>query len=50
MRTRPGPRNLQTNPSPEVKELAETMKRNQSNEIAVLQTMLTQLGAQPLPS
>jgi uncharacterized protein (DUF305 family) len=40
---------LKQDPAAEVAELAETMKRNQSNEVAVLQTLLTQLGAQPLP-
>ena len=32
----------------EVRELAEIMRRNQSGEIQVLETQLTQLGARPL--
>ena len=39
---------LAQNPTPEVKELAETMKKNQTAEVTVLRTLLTQLGAQPL--
>src|SRR5258705_6403055 len=39
---------LLENPTPQVKELAETMKRNQSGEITVMKNMLSQLGAQPL--
>ena len=35
------------NPRPEVRDLAET-KRNQTAEVSVLRTLLTQLGAQPL--
>jgi uncharacterized protein (DUF305 family) len=36
------------NPEPQVKELAETMVRNQTGEIAVLQNLLSSLGAAPL--
>jgi uncharacterized protein (DUF305 family) len=39
---------LAQNPRPEVRDLAETMKRNQTAEVSVLRTLLTQLGAQPL--
>jgi uncharacterized protein (DUF305 family) len=39
---------LELDPSSEVAELAETMKRNQSLEIAVMTTMLTDMGAKPL--
>ncbi len=39
---------LDENPEPEVRELAETMQRNQSGEIPVLQNLLTRLGAKPL--
>src|SRR5258705_8470853 len=39
---------LAENPTPQVKELAETMKKNQSGEITVMKNMLSQLGAQPL--
>ena len=39
---------LAENPRPEVRELAETMKRNQTAEVQVLEGLLTQLGAQPL--
>jgi uncharacterized protein (DUF305 family) len=39
---------LAENPTPEVKELAETMKRNQSGEVTVMETLLKQLGAEPL--
>jgi uncharacterized protein (DUF305 family) len=39
---------LAQNPRPEVKELADTMKKNQTAEVSVLRTLLTQLGAQPL--
>lgn len=39
---------LSENPSGEVRELAETMKRNQSGEIPTLEGLLTQLGAAPL--
>ena len=39
---------LAENPSPEVRELAETMKKNQSGEITVMENLLTQLGAKPL--
>jgi uncharacterized protein (DUF305 family) len=39
---------LAENPTPQVKELAETMKRNQSGEITVMENMLNQLGAKPL--
>jgi uncharacterized protein (DUF305 family) len=39
---------LAENPKAEVRELAETMKRNQTAEVQVLEGLLTQLGAQPL--
>jgi uncharacterized protein (DUF305 family) len=39
---------LDRSPGPEVRELAETMKRNQSGEVVVLQQYLTRLGAAPL--
>ena len=39
---------LAQNPQPEVRDLAETMKKNQTAEVSVLRTLLTQLGAQPL--
>jgi len=39
---------LKLDPEPEVRELAETMIRNQSGEIQVLRTMLGKLGATPL--
>ena len=39
---------LAQNPRPEVRDLAETMKKNQTAEVSVLRTLLTQLGAQPL--
>jgi uncharacterized protein (DUF305 family) len=39
---------LAENPSPEVRELAETMKKNQSGEITVMENLLSQLGAKPL--
>ena len=39
---------LSENPSSEVRDLAETMKRNQSGEIPVLENLLTDLGAGPL--
>lgn len=39
---------LADNPSPQVRELAETMKANQTNEVQVLKTLLTRLGANPL--
>jgi uncharacterized protein (DUF305 family) len=39
---------LSENPPPQVKDLAETMKKNQSGEVTVMQNMLTQLGAKPL--
>jgi uncharacterized protein (DUF305 family) len=39
---------LAQNPRPEVKDLADTMKKNQTAEVSVLRTLLTQLGAQPL--
>ncbi len=39
---------LKLDPEPEVKELAETMIKNQSGEIQVLRGMLAQLGATPL--
>ena len=39
---------LASDPVPEVRELAETMKRNQSTEIATMKTDLEKLGAKPL--
>lgn len=39
---------LDENPSQQVKELAETMKKNQSGEITVMENMLSKLGARPL--
>jgi uncharacterized protein (DUF305 family) len=39
---------LAQNPRPEVRDLAQTMKQNQTAEVSVLRTLLTQLGAQPL--
>jgi uncharacterized protein (DUF305 family) len=39
---------LSEDPIPEVKELAEIMKKNQSGEIPVLENLLNQLGAAPL--
>jgi uncharacterized protein (DUF305 family) len=39
---------LAGNPRPEVRELAETMKKNQSGEVVVMQNMLASLGAKPL--
>jgi uncharacterized protein (DUF305 family) len=39
---------LAEHPSPQVKELAETMKKNQSGEVTVMQNMLASLGARPL--
>jgi uncharacterized protein (DUF305 family) len=39
---------LAENPSPQVKELAETMKKNQSGEVTVMENMLSKLGARPL--
>lgn len=39
---------LAENPAPQVKELAQTMKNNQSTEVNVMKTMLSNLGAQPL--
>jgi uncharacterized protein (DUF305 family) len=39
---------LAQNPRPEVRDLAETMKRNQTGEVSVLRTLLNQMGAQPL--
>jgi uncharacterized protein (DUF305 family) len=36
---------LAQNPRPEVRDLAETMKKNQTAEVSVLRTLLTQLGA-----
>jgi len=39
---------LSRNPQPDVRDLAETMKKNQTAEVSVLRTLLTQLGAQPL--
>jgi uncharacterized protein (DUF305 family) len=40
---------LKQDPDPAVRELAETMKRNQTGEIQVLRSLLSQLGAAPLP-
>jgi uncharacterized protein (DUF305 family) len=40
---------LDTDPEPEVRSLAETMIKNQSGEVDVIRTMLTELGAAPLP-
>jgi uncharacterized protein (DUF305 family) len=39
---------LADNPSPDVRDLAETMKRNQAAEVTVMKTMLAELGAKPL--
>ena len=39
---------LAENPTPEVRELAEIMKKNQTAEVSVMKTLLTQLGAAPL--
>ena len=39
---------LSENPRPEVRDLAETMKKNQTAEVSVLRTLLNGLGAQPL--
>jgi uncharacterized protein (DUF305 family) len=39
---------LAQHPRAEVAELAQTMKQNQTAEVSVLRTLLTQLGAQPL--
>ena len=39
---------LAQHPRLEVAELAQTMKQNQTAEVSVLRTLLTQLGAQPL--
>jgi uncharacterized protein (DUF305 family) len=39
---------LARNPRPEVRDLADTMKKNQTAEVSVLRTLLIQLGAQPL--
>jgi uncharacterized protein (DUF305 family) len=39
---------LAQHPRPEVAELAQTMRQNQTAEVSVLRTLLTQLGAQPL--
>jgi uncharacterized protein (DUF305 family) len=39
---------LAQNPVPEVRDLAEIMKKNQTAEVSVMRTLLTQLGAQPL--
>jgi len=39
---------LAENPSLQVKDLAQTMKNNQSTEVNVMKTMLTKLGAAPL--
>jgi len=39
---------LAENPTPAVRELAEIMKKNQTAEVSVMKTLLTQLGAAPL--
>jgi uncharacterized protein (DUF305 family) len=39
---------LVENPTPDVKEMAETIKKNQSGEVVVIQNLLKQLGAQPI--
>jgi uncharacterized protein (DUF305 family) len=39
---------LAQNPTREVKDLAETMKKNQSVEVTVMQNMLAKLGAKPI--
>jgi uncharacterized protein (DUF305 family) len=39
---------LADNPTPQVREFAETIKANQTNEVEVLRTLLTSLGAAPL--
>jgi uncharacterized protein (DUF305 family) len=39
---------LAQNPRPDVRDLADTMKKNQTAEVSVLRTLLNQLGAQPL--
>jgi uncharacterized protein (DUF305 family) len=39
---------LSQNPTQEVRDLAETMKKNQSGEITVMETMLAKLGAKPI--
>ena len=39
---------LAENPSPQVRELAETIKKNQSGEVTVMENMLSKLGARPL--
>jgi uncharacterized protein (DUF305 family) len=39
---------LETDPEPEVASLANTMIKNQTNEVDVLKKMLADLGAQPL--
>lgn len=39
---------LDQDPAPEVRDLAETMRRNQSGEIPILENLLTKLGATPL--
>jgi len=39
---------LADNPTPQVKDLAETIKANQTNEVQVLKALLTRLGANPL--
>jgi len=39
---------LSEHPTPEVKEMAETIKKNQSGEVVVMENLLKQLGAQPL--
>ena len=39
---------LSENPIPEVRDLAETMQRNQTGEIPTMENLLTTLGASPL--
>ncbi len=39
---------LSEHPTPEVKEMAETIKKNQSGEVVVMENLLKQLGAQPI--
>mgnify|MGYP002624453197 CR=1 FL=1 len=41
---------LAQNPTPPVRELAEQMKRNQGNEVVVMQNLLAEFGASPLPN
>jgi uncharacterized protein (DUF305 family) len=39
---------LAEDPTPDVKEMAETIKKNQSGEVVVMENLLKQLGAQPI--